>query len=247
MTQSSQSDGARRGSDPQKLPIPEAELAEDSNNLHVPSRSPNPYHRRKSDLLEPTSRVSPLQALHTKRSNNGRGSNVSGSRRASASESGTEADDESGALIKALPAPPYRPRKGLRSASSTAGEPLTPSLAPLRLEDDLITFSDLGVPKSPLQKYIPEIKHEEPTPEKARAGKRRRGEVIRRVSEVTFLGLLGVLVLGYQGIWWRMDNFGRSENIRQSRDCSTANPRQFPYCCTPCFSSLLLAYTHYAL
>jgi dolichol kinase len=223
MEQPSQFEGARSGDELLQKPVSDAEKTEDSGSLHVPSRSPNPYHHLKSELHEPTSRISPLQAFRAKRSNHGRRSDGSGTGRVSASESGTEADDESGALVKALPAPPYRPRKGLRSADSTSAEPLTPLLGPVRLEDDLITFSDLGVPKAPLQKLIPEIKHEEPSPEKTRAGKRRRGEVLRRVSEVTFLGLLGLLVLGYQGVWWTMDNFGRSKEVPLKKTWSSAN------------------------
>ena len=68
------------------------------------SRSPHPYHRtgsKHSDLLSPT------DGLHT-----------STQWPRTSSESGTEADDESTGVLKGLPAPPIRPRKGLRLGRS---------------------------------------------------------------------------------------------------------------------------------
>lgn len=86
------------------------------------SRSPHPYHRKRLDqILRPdTSQYLPSPALTPYHSDSEKFAKddlpTSTSRLGSPSESGTEADDEGFGLIKALPAPPIKPRKGLRDA-----------------------------------------------------------------------------------------------------------------------------------
>jgi hypothetical protein len=78
-----------------------------SSSIRLQSRSPHPYHRLKADLTAPTTNSSKHDRF----------------RSCPPSESGTEADDENevhaemgeGMVIRALPAPPFRPRKGLRA------------------------------------------------------------------------------------------------------------------------------------
>ncbi|KAL2257212.1 hypothetical protein VTK26DRAFT_506 [Humicola hyalothermophila] len=75
------------------------------------SRSPHPYHCQKSELLEPSDRLTPLAPFA--RASPG------------VSESGTEADDEH--FLKRLPAPRARLHKGLRGKN----EPLSGTSTPL--------------------------------------------------------------------------------------------------------------------
>jgi hypothetical protein len=75
--------------------------------LRLLSRSPHPYHRKGLKCPE-TPSVLTDQSDRPSR-------NLSQWAKTS-SDSGTEADDESTGILKGLPAPPPRPRKGLRSS-----------------------------------------------------------------------------------------------------------------------------------
>ncbi|KAI1614542.1 dolichol kinase [Exophiala viscosa] len=85
-------------------------------------RIPQPYHIRGDSLTKSTG-LSTFTAPDTPN-----GHIASSFGRTESSESGTEADDEKGQLLKGLPAPPLRLRKGLRG-NSPAG--LTPAASPL--------------------------------------------------------------------------------------------------------------------
>ncbi|THC98118.1 hypothetical protein EYZ11_002406 [Aspergillus tanneri] len=74
------------------------------------SRSPHPYHRKGLNCLDPQSQ--PADYCHSQHLQWPRTS----------SDSGTEADDESTGILKGLPAPPLRPRKGLRPGWNGASE-----------------------------------------------------------------------------------------------------------------------------
>ncbi|KAI1328762.1 hypothetical protein F5Y16DRAFT_367850 [Xylariaceae sp. FL0255] len=85
---------------------------QDQDSVRLLSRSPHPYHRQRSDLLEPTSRYLLRERTPT-------------------SDSGTEADDEH--FLKGLPAP-RRLHKGLRTHSGLATPLLTPPILPVQDE-----------------------------------------------------------------------------------------------------------------
>src|SRR5262245_9514340 len=94
--------------------------------LELFRRSPHPYHRRRHELrsTQPSPGFPSNDFTRPSLQPSGRTiSDEDGRKRRkisqSPSESGTEADDEGYGFIKALPAPPLRPRKGLRDVRGT--------------------------------------------------------------------------------------------------------------------------------
>lgn len=88
-----------------------ATSSEGIDNLRCFTRSPHPYHlkstasaRRHGSSTPPSEQGDLLRPPSYYSSKSSR----------TASDSGTEADDESTGLLRGLPAPPLRPRKGLR-------------------------------------------------------------------------------------------------------------------------------------
>lgn len=180
------------------------------------TRSPHPYHRHQvakasnkgassggagigsSPTTTPTPHLSDAEGPVVASQENGK-SCRNGSE--TPSESGTEADDEGYGFIKALPAPPVKPRKGLRDTRGyiVDGTP-SPLLTPSQLDDQERRLS---------QDFLRAIKKSETislSDNEARAArakyvKRRRAEVIRRLSEVALLGAIGGLILCDQTIW----------------------------------------------
>ncbi|KAF2405416.1 hypothetical protein EJ06DRAFT_486154, partial [Trichodelitschia bisporula] len=177
--------------------------ATSSDPTPLPDRKPQLYHRRKHGerLTLPTSRPQPSPLPTTR------------TRALSPSESGTEADDESfdlnpggygsgyasacaqgyasgpgsahsfTGLVRALPAPAMRPRKGLRDAQDAGkgvGTGVSPLLTPTALSED---------------------EGEE------RWRVRRRAEVVRRLCEVALVGFVGGLVVREAGVgvWGRAE------------------------------------------
>jgi hypothetical protein len=100
---SEEEDGLIPGRKASDLDIPAADP------LRLLSRSPHPYHRKGLSLkcAETPSVLTDLSDRPPR--------NLSQWAKTS-SDSGTEADDESTGILKGLPAPPPRPRKGLRSS-----------------------------------------------------------------------------------------------------------------------------------
>ncbi|KAJ5171736.1 hypothetical protein N7492_004329 [Penicillium capsulatum] len=78
-----------------------------ADNLRQFTRSPHPYHRSRRVVSRTPSeqgdRLHPYSYSKSSRT---------------PSDSGTEADDESTGILRGLPAPPLRPRKGLRSGGN---------------------------------------------------------------------------------------------------------------------------------
>ena len=97
---------------------------EEQDRLRAGTRTPRPYHHDREEIR------------HVQRgSSEGERPEVNGSDEeeqeglpwVAGSESGTEADDERPAFVKALPAPHLRPRKGLKTGESDEYTLLTPS------------------------------------------------------------------------------------------------------------------------
>lgn len=109
----------------------------------------------------------------------------------SPSESGTEADDEKGASLLRLPAPPSRPRKGFKgsSGSGTASSLLTPSY----LDKELPRLASKSRKKSQTGLRSPSYTEEETRKLREKFTRRRRAELIRRVSETILLGAVGFI------------------------------------------------------
>ena len=166
------------------------------------SRSPHPYHRRQSDcvhILPGESRTivqSNLKSARITEDSEGRfgyrdvvEETLRGS--TSPSDSGTEADDESGLILQSLPAPPLRSRKGLKGqdGDGAASPLLTPSYLDdesrrLQLEHQLSRYVDR-------QSSLPTDDERRKTQEKF--SRRRRAEFLRRLSETFLLGIVGYI------------------------------------------------------
>jgi dolichol kinase len=195
----------------------------DRQRLRVPSRSPHPYHRRKPEQplrLEPESHQERNEDfLPTPTQARGAVQGEGIPRRRSAkqviltpSESGTEADDEGYGFIKALPAPPLKPRKGLRDgrASGLDGD-ITPLLTPTKLDVDAqrYSFDRLTSKEADNEQSSTD---EEIRAARAKFVKRRRAELHRRISEVSLLGLLGFLILWNDSIRASLFSWHRGES-----------------------------------
>ncbi|GAD98236.1 hypothetical protein AN1653.2 [Paecilomyces variotii No. 5] len=99
----------------------EENLAPDSSTLAIPpseadqlrffARSPHPYHRKSRTLRGSESPSAEHDGIYDHAATYGRTPRTS-------SDSGTEADDESTGVLKGLPAPPVRSRKGLRTGAN---------------------------------------------------------------------------------------------------------------------------------
>lgn len=204
-------------------------LADDLSIRRVASRSPHPYHRR--SVLEGTTRIKPdiavrsreepLAALKPKRpsymregAEQGllqRTSRDAATGQASPSESGTEADDESIAYIRALPAPPLRPRKGLRVAMATGIEgQMTPLLTPTAIDEEATRF-DFPIIKGKKIGQERAATDDELREARAKFVKRRRAELVRRASEVCLLALIGLLVLSNKSVRSSIEQWHRGQ------------------------------------
>jgi|ERR1700761_1165023 len=179
------------------------------------SRLPSPYHRRRSALIAPFTPIIPDDAQRSQEDNASRhGSQSERSRMnvASPSESGTEADDEGyGLVIKALPAPPFKPRKGLRRKSTGDGEDASPPLTPTRLDNEVLRLSDVGIHEPGIKDPAPDTQESQPA--RSKGVRRRRAEILRRLTEGALLAISGALVLGNQRILWALS---RSELCKNS-------------------------------
>lgn len=136
------------------------------------------------------------------------------------SESATEADDESertGPLLKALPAPLLRPRKGLKGQALGGTSPL---LTPAQLDrDDLRTLQGYFEAREGNAKPSIRNKSESTACEEdvvAARGlfeKRRTAERVRRISEAALLAIIAFSVISQHSVkahiwtWHRGENF----------------------------------------
>jgi hypothetical protein len=182
----------------------------------VHSRSPHPYRRRKPDIFSAAGEFPPLTsgsstAAYNRHSPERSSGGKQTPRRAyvvSPSESGTEADDERYLVVKALPAPPFRPRKGLRNSKGVTNGDITPLLSPDGL-DGIFSRSSDGEEHASLVKVSTEAEDARVT--QAKAARRRRAEIVRRVCEIGFLALLESIVLLKQRVWWSLSRAERGK------------------------------------
>lgn len=183
---------------------PHDEESFDPATLRQFSRSPHPYHCKQSELqFSTTSNLAsgeqPSASLPWQ-SQDGAGAAHDGveeqdARRPSkaSSESGTDAEDETYHYIRALPAPPLKPRKGLRGAKEEGLA--TPLLTPSTLEDYAKAFQSEYFPTHEEDERKATSAEEEARQAKAKFFKRRQAEVIRRVCECAFVAAVGLSVI----------------------------------------------------
>lgn len=147
-------------------------------NLRQFTRSPHPYRRSRRPVSRTPSDqgngLQPQSAYHSKSSR-------------TPSDSGTEADDESTGILRGLPAPPPRPRKGLRVGNGTAdSDGWLPTLHPW---PSLVRRSSRESRRSSEEEAV------EDAIEAKRRGRRRRVEILRRLLETGLLLSVGATVL----------------------------------------------------
>jgi hypothetical protein len=182
-----------------KSPLPQSHastLREDG--LRRLSRSPHPYQKQKSELPYASERFSlagpPNRTLLSAGVNHDeerdRQTTVSEWYRESTnSDSGTEADDEH--FLKGLPAPRLRPPKGLRGVDGSLSGTSTPVFSPA-IGDDLV-YGRLG---SALKRTLsPEVLSEKDVRKAVETFRHnQRIEIVRRVTESSILGFVGVIL-----------------------------------------------------
>lgn len=186
------------------IPSIAVSLGEEKENLppHRPirgSRSPHPYHRRKGTITDAAlitrstsfqgNKLPLITGLDRQE-----GHNLSRDERhrsTSPSDSGTEADDESGVVLKSLPAPPIRWRKGLRTFDGK--ETASPLLTPSYLDDEdkrLAVECELNLHT---KLRSPSLTDEGNIKIREKFSQRRRAELLRRISETALLGFVGLV------------------------------------------------------
>ena len=171
------------------------------------SRSPHPYHRCKADTpervqangqnLSPPLNISSNDTVNEYNRTTFYGSDKRKRRKISTSpsDSGTEADDESTSLLRGLPAPAARPRKGLKD-TKLLGVEHTPSplLTPSYLDHDRQRVPVLYSRKQQENSQSQSGTDDETQQVRLKLARRRRAEVFRRVIETVLLCLLGIVV-----------------------------------------------------
>ena len=186
------------------------------------SRSPHPYHRRsssvrKNDLTIPShtprrpidghTQAQLTASLPQENGFDGGGcSDVDGQKRrgysSSPSDSGTEADDESG-VLRGLPAPAIRSRKGFRG--STHFDPLNPLLTPSSFDEDSRKLVSDHHFRHDVLSLLGE---EESSKVRAKFIRRRQAELMRRLSETILLGSIGCIACTDSPIRvWKRGNY----------------------------------------
>ena len=204
-------------------PIESRFLNED--NDHSPkvrlARSPHPYHRQSlensRDIIPngikhkgrraPLSPLSPIIApsVGSPHSNRLEYFDTDSRKRrkisTSPSGSGTEADDERGSLLKGLPAPPAKPRKGLKesghlTASAAESPLLTPSYIDIE-ERKVVGEQNLKI-RGVLRKKG-SLDDDGIQKVREKLTRRRRAELLRRLSETICIFIVGYIT--YQGTY----------------------------------------------
>ena len=168
------------------------------------SRPPHPYHRNQFDfstsqrLKNPTATEGQQDLILENGIVSSVDFKINGPkiwrRSTSPSDSGTEADDESGNFLRVLPAPPIKVRKGLKDAKGSAVS--SPLLTPTYLDDDR-QRSILGN----CSKYQNCSEHSVVADEgsikiREKLVRRRRAELLRRVCESVLIGTVGLIACG---------------------------------------------------
>jgi hypothetical protein len=202
----------------------DALASSDVETLSLFRRSPHPYLLHRDDVHRepssseasneklPATRTLPRSSDYTASDDGGRSSRKRGSQ--SPSESGTEADDEGYTFVKALPAPPLRPRKGLRNRNGLGqDEVLSPLLTPTQGGEEGHKYTDEYLKEN--QGALP-IRGISPTNEEFEATrkkylKRRRNEIVRRTTETALLACIGILAVIGCGCWEKLLEWHRGE------------------------------------
>ncbi|KAJ4370781.1 dolichol kinase [Neocucurbitaria cava] len=202
-------------------PDPQADALapEDVETLELFRRSPHPYLRHRDEIRK----QSPYRSTNPRRRSRTplRPSNRTASdedrrkrrkRSQSPSESGTEADDEGYNFVKALPAPPLRPHKGLRDTRGSGREEwASPLLTPTQIDDEGRKLSEgyFNDTKKGPRRGDAALTDEEATVARQKYRKRRRNELVRRTTETALLAGISVLAVQGCGCWSQLLSWHR--------------------------------------
>ncbi|KAF1836746.1 hypothetical protein BDW02DRAFT_587126 [Decorospora gaudefroyi] len=179
--------------------------------LQLFRRSPHPYLRHHDEIRRQSPAPTHGAARRRPADDASSDKDVMDRRTQSPSESGTEADDEGCSFVRALPAPPLRPHKGLRDSWSSGPEAwASPLLTPTQIDDEGKRFAEAyanGDSKG---------KRTEDADDTARAAKqrymqRRRNELLRRTTETALLACIGILAVRACGCWDKLLSWHRVE------------------------------------
>lgn len=199
-------------------PISNSESRSD-DALRLLSRSPHPYRRQPGELPHPSEKLGTAilttsPSFHPAQNTDDEVYGVTHhiclidarSALSTESDSGTEADDEH--ILKGLPAPKWRPHKGLRGSDGFASPTPSPLLSPAVLNE---SERSLGYrPKIPgTSKLINERALS--TAEKFR--QKRGAEIRRRLVEFTILGIVGLIVVSDDNVRRALQDWRRGLNV----------------------------------
>lgn len=166
------------------------------------SRSPHPYHQRYSCGQKDEGGLSePDYIKVTASASENRWDEASyfdtkherGRSWSSTSDSGTEADDESGGggMLRGLPAPPLRLRKGLKDSRGLGT--CSPLLTPSYLDEPSHRFHYNQTQKRIGDEHRLVSDDEESVRIREKFTRRRRAELLRRMTETLLLGSVGCI------------------------------------------------------
>lgn len=178
------------------------ETPHELDDLRRWNRTPRPYHHEEEVLRQYDRYGRGTGSSESQSPPDGQGS-------VAASESGTEADDERPAFVRALPAPHDRPSKGLKTGETDLNVLLTPS----QLDDEGRQLSVDYFQRRKSRREKQEETHEDKAArelEEQRLLKVRIGEFARRSSEVGLVVVMIASVLYGRGVWqqavrWRWE------------------------------------------
>jgi hypothetical protein len=172
-----------------------------SSNFRALSRSPHPYHRQRADLHHATLRpratfpTSPSPLRSSQNTDDECSAEGVRSARSTESDSGTEADDEH--FLKGLPAPKWRPHKGLRGEGGTFSGSQSPLVSPAILDEERGKVLDY-LKKDTLSSTRVYQEVVRKAAEKYRW--KRRTELGRRCTEVALLTVVGAIVMSSRNV-----------------------------------------------
>ena len=195
-----------------------------SNRAPRLSRSPHPYSKQKGDVLQDNGNaatppgialVDPLETDPSMRSEKNEHTYFDADHRkrwrylSSPSDSGTEADDERGhGSLLGLPAPPIRPRKGLKGSNGSDNE--SPLLTPSYLDAESRKLDSKAQEKRRGSLQSQSHTDEETIQRRHKFNQRRRAELIRRASETTLIGVIGFIACNKDIRWLLRQLIGES-------------------------------------
>ena len=173
------------------------------------SRSPQPYRRRQLELRDSMQKNLYSYSTEARLISTAVGHLDSGTARhgttwfpptiggtqtrsPNSSDSGTEADDESNHVLRGLPAPPLRLRKGLKEDTNQGS--FSPLLTPTYLDDQHRKLSLDCQTRQREGQVVSDSVEQENEKLRRKYAMRRRAELLRRLLETLLLGSVGCIV-----------------------------------------------------